>query len=72
MVCPHLEYRRTDDELELDHERPTCAITDSFVSPVQADVCNDRFDFDHADMCDIYLEYQEARAGKPETAPDQR
>jgi len=38
----------------MDHDRPCRAVTDSFVSPGQADVRNDRFDFDHVEMCDVY------------------
>ncbi len=54
MACPHLDYRRGDGEHEFDHERPYCTATDEFVSPMKADVCNDRFEFDHARHCDVY------------------
>ena len=54
MPCPYLEYCRTDEEHEFDHERPHCSLADSFVSPMKADVCNDRHDFEHAEYCEIY------------------
>jgi hypothetical protein len=57
MTCPHLEYRRADGDQEFDHERPYCAILGEFVSPVRADICNDRFDFDHERHCDVFREH---------------
>jgi len=54
MSCPYLEYCRSDDVHEFDHERPHCALDDSFVSPMKADVCNDRHDFEHPAYCEIY------------------
>lgn len=56
MTCPYLEYRRRDDEHRFDHERPHCAAINEFVSPMKADICNDRFDFDHETYCNIYRE----------------
>lgn len=57
MTCPFLEYRSSDDEREFDHERPYCAVMEEFVSPMKADVCNDRHEFDHAEYCDVYAEH---------------
>jgi len=54
MTCPFLEYRHADDEYEFDHERPYCAVQEEFVSPMKADICNDRFDFEHETDCEIY------------------
>jgi len=54
MTCPHLEYRREDDSTSFDHERPYCAVQGEFVSPMKADICNDRFEFAHAADCDVY------------------
>lgn len=54
MTCPYLEYRRTDGETTFDHERPYCAAQEGFVSPMQADICNDRYEFSHTTDCDIY------------------
>jgi len=57
--CPHLSYRRRDEERSFDHERPHCAAV-GFVSPMRADACNDRYGFDHASHCDVYRELAEA------------
>lgn len=54
MVCPFLEYRRSDDEQEFDHERPYCTAAETFVSPMRADICNDRHEFDHEEHCEWY------------------
>nr|WP_276239078.1 3-keto-5-aminohexanoate cleavage protein [Halobaculum sp. DT55] len=59
-TCPFLAYRREGDGQSFDHERPYCTVTDQFVSPMQADVCNDRHSFDHRSHCDIYREYVES------------
>lgn len=54
MPCPHLEYRSADEDHEFDHERPYCGVKETFVSPMRADVCNDRFDLHHAADCEVY------------------
>lgn len=54
MTCPRLEYRSADDSQSFDHERPYCTELGEFVSPMRADVCNDRFDFSHADHCEVF------------------
>lgn len=54
MTCPYLAYRYRDDSHEFDHDRPFCTAEGAFVAPVRADVCNDRFDFDHRSHCDVY------------------
>jgi len=62
MRCPYLEYRDEGERKSFDTERAFCTVTDSFVQPMRADVCNDRYDLHHAEHCEIYLE-QEAEAG---------
>ena len=62
MVCPYLEYRSESDDHSFDHERPYCCIADSFVSPMKADICNDRFDFDHREYCDLFRDHEERAA----------
>lgn len=66
MTCPYLEYRREDEDRSFDHERPYCRIAGSdespFVSPVKADVCTDRFDFDHREHCDRFRNHVGTRA----------
>ena len=54
MTCPYLDYRRSDGDQEFDHERPYCDVVDDFVSPMRADLCNDRHDFDHAEHCEFF------------------
>lgn len=56
MTCPYLEYRDSDADHEFDHDRPYCGLMDSFVSPMQADICNDRHQFSHESDCEIYRE----------------
>ena len=62
MTCPRLEYRSADDTHEFDHERPYCTAAGAFVSPMKADVCNDRFEFHHAQDCEVYKSAVEALA----------
>jgi hypothetical protein len=57
MACPVLEYRSSDGTLEFDHTRPYCGLAGEFVSPMDADVCNDRFEFHHASHCERYRQY---------------
>ncbi|MFD1645817.1 hypothetical protein [Haloarchaeobius litoreus] len=54
MSCPHLEYRQEGDGRTFDEPRAYCTVTDGFVQPMRADVCNDRYDLDHAEHCEIY------------------
>ena len=68
MTCPYLEYRRSDDDHEFDHERPLCTVADEFVSPMKADICNDRFDFEHDCDCEVFKEHVEE--AMPESAAD--
>jgi hypothetical protein len=64
MTCPYLEYRRADGDKEFDHERPYCGVTEEFVSPMKADICNDRFEFDHECDCELYKEHVEEVVGE--------
>ena len=65
MTCPYLEYRRSDGDKTFDHERPYCGVADEFVSPMKADICNDRFDFDHECDCELYADHVETLAEEP-------
>lgn len=56
VTCPHLEYRRESNGEQFDHTRAYCTVTDQFVQPMRADICNDRYDLDHSDHCEIYRE----------------
>ncbi len=56
MTCPHLEYRREGEGKTFDHERPYCGVVDSFVQPMRADICANRYDLEHGQHCEIYRE----------------
>lgn len=58
MTCPHLEYRTSGGGASFDVARAYCTVTDAFVEPMRADVCNDRYDLDHAEHCEIYLTHE--------------
>lgn len=64
MACPYLEYRSETDEHSFETERAYCTVTDEFVQPMRADICNDRYDLDHETDCEIYL------AAEADTATD--
>ncbi|WP_254839548.1 hypothetical protein [Natronomonas marina] len=68
MACPYLRYRASDEEHEFDHERPYCAAMGRFVSPMRADVCNDRHDFSHETHCDVYRRAEERTAEAADAA----
>lgn len=55
MTCPYLEYRRESADRSFDEPRAYCAVVDRFVQPMRADVCNDRYDLDHAAHCEYFL-----------------
>lgn len=70
MTCPYLDYRCSDEDHEFDHERPYCTVSGSFVSPMRADVCNDRHDFEHDEHCEIFPGASvETDDGEAEEAP---
>lgn len=58
MVCPYLDYRQSDGEHQFDHERAFCEVMNSFVIPIRTDICNDRYDEDHENYCEIYREHE--------------
>ncbi|HMB50849.1 MAG TPA: hypothetical protein VKM69_09320 [Natronoarchaeum rubrum] len=60
MSCPFLEYRRESDDLQFEDARAYCGAAERFVQPMRADICNDRYDLDHADHCEIYREHADA------------
>lgn len=68
MTCPYLEYQRENGDHEFEQERPFCTVQDEFVSPMKADICNDRFDFDHECDCEVFKEHVEETM--PESAAD--
>lgn len=70
MTCPYLEYRHRDDQHEFDHDRPWCAVQETFVSPMRADICNDRFAFDHEADCEVYRRALGVTSQIPEASGD--
>ncbi|WP_256301425.1 hypothetical protein [Haloarchaeobius salinus] len=62
MSCPHLEYRQEGDGRTFDEPRAYCTVTDAFVQPMRADICNDRYDLDHAEHCEIYRDAESGGA----------
>lgn len=55
MTCPFLDYRDASDDQSFDEARAYCTAVRRFVQPMRADICNDRYDLDHATDCEIYL-----------------
>jgi hypothetical protein len=60
MSCPFLSYRESADGASFDEARAYCEAEERFVQPMRADICNDRFDLDHAADCEIYREHADA------------
>lgn len=60
MTCPYLEYRASGDGRVFDVERAFCTVTGSFVQPMRADICTDRYDLHHAEHCEIFIEHESA------------
>jgi len=54
MTCPYLDYRLESGGQSFDEPRAFCTVADRFVQPMRADICNDRYDLDHADHCEIF------------------
>ena len=60
VTCPYLSYRESADGKSFDEARAYCDAAERFVQPMRADICNDRFDLDHAEDCEIYLDHADA------------
>ena len=54
MTCPHLEYRTESNDRVFEVARAYCTVTEEFVEPVRADICNDRYDLAHDEHCEIF------------------
>ena len=54
-MCPHLEYREARDGAAFDVARAFCTVTDSFVQPMRADICNARHGLDPETDCEHYV-----------------
>lgn len=56
--CPLLIYRKEHREQSFDTARAFCTATDSFVQPMRADICNNRYGLTHTTNCEIYDAHQ--------------
>ena len=56
MTCPKLSYRQSAGDKEFDTERAYCTVVEEFVSPMRADVCNDRHELNHERDCEFFRE----------------
>ena len=66
-TCPHLAYREEGDGRSFETARAFCTVTESFVQPMRADVCNARYELDPAADCEFYAEPE---AGTDSTADE--
>ena len=54
-TCPHLAYRKEGDGKSFETARAFCTVTESFVQPMRADVCNARYELVPARDCEFYV-----------------
>jgi hypothetical protein len=59
MPCPYLAYREAGDDRTFELARAYCTATEQFVQPMRADICNDRYEFDHETDCEFYREAED-------------
>jgi len=57
VTCPYLSYRKSAEGTPFNEARAYCGAAERFVQPMRADICNDRFELDHAADCEIYVEH---------------
>jgi len=69
-TCPHLAYREEGDGKSFETARAFCTVTESFVQPMRADVCNARYGLDPAADCEFYVEPDPASASGESDTPD--
>lgn len=53
--CPRLDYRTEGDGRSFDVARAFCTVTDSFVQPMRADICNARYGLEPEADCEFYV-----------------
>ncbi len=51
-----MEYREENEDRSFEVARAFCTVTDSFVQPMRADICNARYGLDPATDCEFYVE----------------
>jgi len=54
-TCQHLTYRESGDGRSFDEARAFCTVTESFVHPMRADICNARYGLDPEADCEFYV-----------------
>jgi hypothetical protein len=69
-TCQHLSYREEGDGKSFDTARAFCTVTESFVQPMRADVCNARYDLDPATDCEFYVDADAAATDGPDADGD--
>jgi hypothetical protein len=55
-TCQHLAYREEGDGKSFETVRAFCTVTESFVQPMRADVCNARYELDPATDCEFHAD----------------
>jgi hypothetical protein len=65
VTCPFLSYRESADGASFDEARAYCEAAERFVQPMRADICNDRFELDHAEDCEIYRDHADDAGSGP-------
>ncbi|KDS90257.1 hypothetical protein FK85_17675 [Halorubrum saccharovorum] len=63
--CPHLAYREAGEGRSFDEPRAFCTVTESFVQPMRADICNARYGLDPAADCEFYVESEAGSETEP-------
>ena len=66
-TCPHLAYREAGDGESFETARAFCTVTESFVQPMRADVCNAWYDLDPAADCEFYVDPESGTASDAES-----
>jgi hypothetical protein len=73
-TCPHLTYREAGDGITFDgatfdEPRAFCTVTESFVQPMRADICNARYGLDPETDCEFYVEPEAESEAASESEP---
>ena len=58
MTCPYLEFRDGAGDRSFERERPYCTAAGTFVQPMRADICSERYGLVPAEHCEIYRDHE--------------
>lgn len=64
MTCPYLAYCTADgscdsnENTEFETPRAFCTVAETFVQPVRADICNERYGLHPEDDCEYFREHE--------------